>query len=195
MADLTLSELRSLDAGHHFSEDDGASHPFRARGVVISTFEEALREFSHARFNVELKDGSPGAAEATVAIVRDCGAEDRTLLTAGDDEIMRTLRERISAGDSGVAQGASVADILAVLKSAIEGRAPETPAMALQIPTEFGGNPLVTRELVEHAHAHGIQIHVWTINDPEEMARLLDLGIDGIVTDFPTRMAELIEQR
>ena len=54
---------------------------------------------------------------------------------------------------------------------------------------------LVTPELVNHAHAHGIQVHVWTINTAEEMAELLDLGVDGIVTDFPARLCELIGKR
>ena len=67
--------------------------------------------------------------------------------------------------------------------------------MALQIPPEFGGRPLVTRALIDHAHAHAIQVHVWTINTVEAMAELLDLGVDGIVSDFPGRLADLIERR
>ena len=60
---------------------------------------------------------------------------------------------------------------------------------------EFGGRPLVTAPLLKHAHAHGVQVHVWTINDRSEMTRLLDLGVDGIVSDFPGRLAALIEAR
>jgi glycerophosphoryl diester phosphodiesterase len=59
----------------------------------------------------------------------------------------------------------------------------------------FAGRPLVTRELVAHAHAHGVQVHVWTINDPLEMERLLELGVDGLVTDFPERMRALLRRR
>jgi len=67
--------------------------------------------------------------------------------------------------------------------------------MALQIPSHFGGQPLVTPELISHARAHEVAIHVWTVNDPEEMARLLDLGVDGIVTDHPERMVRLLQVR
>jgi glycerophosphoryl diester phosphodiesterase len=60
--------------------------------------------------------------------------------------------------------------------------------MALQVPSTFADRPLITKELVEHAHAHGVQVHAWTINDLEEMKTLLDLGVDGIITDYPGRM-------
>jgi len=193
--EFTLEELRRLDAGHRFSPDGGTTHPFRGQGLRIPTFEEALKAFPGARFNLELKADQPGVAEATVDAVVRSGRESLTLLTAGDDDLMARLRSQIASRSVPVAQGASVADILDVVRSARDGSAPTTPAMALQIPAEFGGQPLVTRELVEHAHAHAIQVHVWTINAPDEMAELLDLGVDGIVTDFPGRLSELIERR
>jgi glycerophosphoryl diester phosphodiesterase len=195
VCELTLEELRRLDAGHCFSPDGGATHPFRGQGLRIPTFEEALKAFPEARFNLELKADQPGIVEATIdAVVRN-SRESLTLLTAGDDGLMARLRSQIASRNVPVAQGASVADILDVVRSARDGSTPTTPAMALQIPAEFAGRPLVTRELVDHAHAHAIQVHVWTINEPEEMAELLDLGVDGIVTDFPGRLSELIERR
>ena len=52
----------------------------------------------------------------------------------------------------------------------------------------------MTPELIEHAHQHEIAVHVWTINEPEEMQTLLDLGVDGLVTDWPGRMRQLIAE-
>jgi glycerophosphoryl diester phosphodiesterase len=195
VCELALEELRRLDAGHRFSPDGGRTHPFRGQGLRIPTFEEALKAFPGARFNLELKADQPDIVEATLDAVIRNGRESLTLLTAGDDDLMARLRSQIASRDVPVAQGASVADILDVLRSARDGSAPTTPAMALQVPAEFGGRPLVTRDLVEHAHAHDIQVHVWTINAAEEMAKLLDLGVDGIVTDFPGVLSELIERR
>jgi glycerophosphoryl diester phosphodiesterase len=67
--------------------------------------------------------------------------------------------------------------------------------MALQIPARFGGRPLATRQLLDHAHAHGVQVHVWTINEPAEIEALLELGVDGLVSDFPARVVAARERR
>jgi glycerophosphoryl diester phosphodiesterase len=67
--------------------------------------------------------------------------------------------------------------------------------LALQIPPEFHDIPLVTAETVAAAHALGLEVHVWTINEPQEMERLLDLGVDGIMSDFPGRLREVAQRR
>ncbi len=125
-------------------------------------------------------------------LIEASGRQDRTLLTAGEDSIMRTLRQALAGSAVQPALGASVADILTVVRSAVAGEAPDTDSMALQIPREFGGGQLVTPELIKHCHAHGIQVHVWTVNEPAEILALLEMGVDGIVTDYPDRMADLL---
>jgi len=195
VAQLDLAELRRLDAGHRFSPDAGASFPFRDRGLRVPCLEEAFAAFPGARFNLELKQAAPLLAERAVELVLRADREERTLLTAGADEAMAGLRAELARRSARVAQGACLADVLELLRSAAEGRAPRSPAMAYQVPAEFAGRPLVTPELVAHAHASGAQLHVWTVNEPAEMARLLDLGADGLVTDFPGRLVALLAER
>jgi glycerophosphoryl diester phosphodiesterase len=69
------------------------------------------------------------------------------------------------------------------------------PGAALQIPPSFGDVALVTADSVEHAHALGLEVHVWTIDDPAEMAALLDLGVDALMTDLPQLAAHLLRER
>jgi glycerophosphoryl diester phosphodiesterase len=195
VADHTLAELQGFDAGHAFSTDGGRTHPYRGRGVKIASLEEAFDTFPGTRFNLEIKDALPGVIDATVEIVVRHRREALTLLTAGDDEIMREIRARLEQHTVPIAQGASEGDVRDFIGSAIRGGRPHIGPMALQIPADFGGRPLVTRELVEYAHAHEIQVHVWTINEPTEMAQLLDLGVDGIITDYPGRLAALLSER
>jgi glycerophosphoryl diester phosphodiesterase len=195
IAELSFAELRALDAGHRFSPDGGRTHPYRARGLRIATFEEALEAFPGARFNVELKRDDPALVEGTIRAVAEAERAERTLLTASHDGAMARLRRRLAETGLAAAVGASAGDVVRFVRAATSGTAPPPEPMALQIPTTFAGQPLVTRELVAFAHAHDVQVHVWTVNDEAEMHRLLDLGVDGIVSDFPSRVRAVAEAR
>jgi glycerophosphoryl diester phosphodiesterase len=187
----TLAELRRLDAGYRFRPDAG--FPFRGRGVRIPTLAEALETFPRLRFNLEIKERSPGLIERTLDLV--AGREDRTLLAAAADAIMADLRAAVARRDSKVAIGASAGDVLGFVRSALDGIPPPPGPMALQVPPDFAGRPLVTPRFVEHAHAHGLHVHVWTIDEPREIERLLDLGVDGVMSDFPARVVAAIARR
>jgi glycerophosphoryl diester phosphodiesterase len=193
--DRDLAALRRCDAGYHFQPEGSAEHPFRGRGLRVPTLAEALDAFPRARFNLELKEQRPGIVERCV---RDVAARERArdvLLTSANDALMADLRAHVAASGVGVALGASIGEVARFAVAALRGEPPAPGPMALQIPSEFAGRPLVTRELVEHAHRHGVHVHVWTIDDPAEMHALLDLGVDGIVTNFPARLRRLIEAR
>jgi glycerophosphoryl diester phosphodiesterase len=182
IAELDFATLQRFDAG------DG--RPIPSLGEVLAAFPEA-------RFNIEIKDTRHGASEAVLREVREHGAAERVLLTAGDDATMARLRAAVSAAQLEVAQGASAGDVLVFLRVS-RGLAPpaELPAepMALQIPVAFQGRTLVEPELLACAARHGVEVHVWTVNDPAEMRRLRDLGVDGLVTDHPDRARGLLDE-
>jgi len=192
-SESTWAELAALDAGATWRDARG-DRPFAGRGIGIASLEQAFERFPEARFNLEIKCGGRAVLERTLALVARFDRADRTLLTAGEDAIMRDLRAAVAASRLRPALGASVSEILAVIASALSGAPMPEGVMALQIPAEFGGRPLVTRALVDHAHAHGVEIHVWTINDLSEIEALLALGVDGIVTDHPGRMARWLAE-
>ncbi|MFP8881658.1 MAG: glycerophosphodiester phosphodiesterase [Myxococcota bacterium] len=187
-----FARLQSLDAAYRFSRNDGQSFPFRGAQIRIPSVDQAFARFPNARFNLELKSSEPGLVDAVVALIVRLGREDLTLLTAGDAPIMTELRTALDKLDKPIAQGASTGDVLDFIRSATDGTPPRPGPMALQIPANFAGRPLVTRELVQHAHAHAVHVHAWTINDPVEMAELLELGVDGIISDFPARLGKLV---
>jgi glycerophosphoryl diester phosphodiesterase len=195
VADRTLAELRALDAGHCFSPAPEGGFPFRGRGLRIPTLDEAFDRFPGVRMNLELKERLPGLVEDAVETVRRAGREETVLLAAADDALMAELRARLERTGVRPAVGASAGDVLAFVRAALDGKPPPPGPMALQVPTDVGGRPLVTPRFVEHAHAHGLVVHVWTVNDTDEMHRLLDLGVDGLMSDFPGRLAEVVAQR
>ena len=198
---MTRAELATLDAGYHFTIDDrGRTEPdddaaFRGKGVRIPSLEDAFTRFPEARFNLEIKTAAHDTVARVVELVARFARADRTLLTAGDDAIMRSLRAELTSQRVEAATSASVSDVVAVIRAAVEDAKPPAEVMALQIPTRFGDRALVTPALLDYAHRHGITVHVWTINEPAEMHRLLDLGVDGLVTDFPARLRDVIRRR
>ncbi len=191
---LDFAEVARLDAGHRFTSADGGA-PFRGQGVRVPRLEEALARFPGVRFNIELKHADARLANAVLDLTKRFARDALTLLAAEHDDAMQGLRRIVRERASGVALGASVADVLGFVRAAVAGSAPPGGPQALQIPAEFLGRPLVTRELVEFAHTHGVQVHVWTINDTAEMRRLLELGVDGIMSDFPGRLREVVDAR
>jgi glycerophosphoryl diester phosphodiesterase len=186
---MSLAELRTLDAGACFV-DAGGARAWRGRGLRIPTLEEAFECLPDARFNLEIKTDRPAAIGATLDRVERFGRAERTLLTAAEDDTMATLRALLAERKIRPATGACLAEIVAAVQAAVSGDPMPPGVMALQVPPAFMGDPLVTRPFVEHAHRNGIQVHVWTLNEWSEIEPMLALGVDGIVTDHPGRLAE-----
>ncbi len=192
VADLSFAELQALDAGFRFQASDG-SFPFRGRGLRVPALAEAFARFPGVRFNVEVKRSERELVRATLALVREHEREALTLIAAEREDAMALVHQEVATLGVEPALGASVADVLGFVRAAVEGREPPPRPMALQIPPEFVGRPLVTRELLEFAHKHDVQVHVWTVNEPAEMRRLLALGVDGVMSDFPGRLRECVD--
>lgn len=157
---------------------------FAERGELL-TLDAALERFPEGRFNVDVKD--PRAAEAVGRIVS--GHAHRVLLTGFSD---RTRLASLASAEAhgglrpATAPGRSVlAALLAALAVGARARVGRllSDVDALQIPERSGPVPVLTRRLIEAAHAHGAEVHVWTVNDPERMRALVARGVDGIVTD------------
>lgn len=178
----TFGQIEDLDAGFHFSRD-GRDFPYRGHGLWIPTLEEVLDAFPEVPLNIEVKQGDPAIAEEVVRILRAFEATDRVLLAAEKDPILAEVRRVGDGIPTGFAAGEVVDFVNRVSTGDFAGYAPL--GTALQIPPRFGDIELVTRESVAAARAHGLEIHVWTINQRDEMDALLALGIDGIMSDLP----------
>jgi glycerophosphoryl diester phosphodiesterase len=195
IAALSLTELQALDAGYRFSPDGGKSYPYRGQGIRVPTLREVFDALPDVRINLEVKQNDARLIEGVVRAVADCKRAERTLLAAAEDDTLAAVRNELRAKGVETAMGASVGDVLGFVRAALgEGEPPVEP-MALQVPPSFGGQPLVTPELVAFAHRNEVQVHVWTVNDEAEMARLLDLGVDGVMSDFPGRLRAVVDAR
>jgi glycerophosphoryl diester phosphodiesterase len=169
--DLTLDEIRLVQL-------EG--------GYEMPTLEEALAAFPETRFNIDVKVAE--AVGPTIDAVRRARAEHRVLLTSFDQRI----RRRVLAGLPGVATSASSWGVVAVVAAgAVPGTALRRRLIAravrgcgaVQVPERQGPLRIVTRRRVRDLEAVGVETHVWTVNEPAAMRRLLALGVHGLVSD------------
>ena len=192
--DMTLREVRSLDAGCHFTPDRGKTYPYRGRGVRVPEFGEVLREFPDHKVNVDIKEAQTSIEEAVLEAIVGASASDRVLVVSEMSEVLRRFRE-LSGG--GVPTGASRREIGAFYRLSrmhLESLS-RLVYDALQVPVESGGRRIVTRRFIKAAHNRGVRVDVWTIDEPEEMRRLLDLGADVIMTNRPEVLDSVLRGR
>lgn len=176
------AQLQRLDAGFHFTRG-GGEFPYRGHGIRIPTLEELLRRFPQTPCNMEIKQAEPPIVEEVIRIIQRNGAAGRVILAAEHDSIMTEIRHHGRDMDTGFATMEAIDFFGRVQSGDFSGYVP--PGRALQIPPRYGEIDLVTRESVALAHRHDIEVHVWTINQRDEMDDLLRLGVDGIMSDLP----------
>lgn len=177
---LTAADLAAVDAGHRF--DPEGNHPWRGRGVVVPTLDEVLRRYPGAPMIVELKTYTPEAARAVVRAVREAGAAARVCVSAFHLATVRTVRALAPE----LATGAAQAEVRWALYGARVGLRPWWHRYAaVQVPEASGLHRIVSRRFIERLHAAGVPVQVWTVNEEADMRRLLDWGVDGLITDRP----------
>jgi glycerophosphoryl diester phosphodiesterase len=188
---LSAAALAQLDAGAGFRGSDG-SHPYRGRGVRVPTLAALLEACPEVPLNIEIKQPSPPIETAVLTTLDRYGARERTLLAAEDGAIM----QRIRAAAPDVLTSFSAPEVAEFLIRLRDGNRAgyRPPGIALQVPPAFHGTPIVTAESVTAAHALGLEVHVWTINDEPEMERLIAVGVDAIMTDFPARASAVFRR-
>ena len=183
VADREWDYLRRLDAASKFNPDDG--FPLRGTGVAIPLLEDVASTFPDAMFNIDLKQS--GIARRVADEVRRLGLSDRVLIGSFHDRRIRAFRRAAPE----VATSAGPIEVTRALAS----QRPGGGADAFQVPERLGPIPIVTSRFIDAARIADKQIHVWTVNDPVDMRRLLDLGVDGIITDRPDLLNEVIGAR
>ncbi len=181
----TLSELRELDAGYRFVDLQGR-RPFRGRGVRIPTLEEVLEACPHVWVNVEAKERA--VARPLVDMILRRGEQHRVLVTA---ELERNRRD---VSDYPGPWGASRRDCLLFLfLGRLPGGSAYTPRVdVFQVPERYRGVRILTPRLIEQAHRRNIPVHIWTVDDPRDMRRLLSWGVDAIQTDRLDLLSEVL---
>ena len=190
---MTLAELKRLDAGYRWTRDGGHTFPFRGQGLTVPTLEEALARFPGARFNIEPKQEAPSIVEPLCRLLRERAAVGRVVVASFHSSVVSEFR-RACPEVATAASSSEATDFLARYRAGVsESYSP--PMQALQVPEHGMGMTVLTRGFVEAAHRRNLLVHAWTVNDEAGMRRLVGAGVDGIMTDYPDRLLEVLGRR
>jgi glycerophosphoryl diester phosphodiesterase len=173
IADLTLAELEGVG---------GSRAPLR--------LEQVFDHFPEARFNLELKDDSPAAAQALARLLRERRVTERVLVASAHRQVLAELRAA-SAGE--VTTSASTEEALEYYFCQLMKRTCPAPYSALQLPP-LGWLGITSAAFVQRVHERGLLVHYWTVDDPARMRQLLEAGADGIMTNRPDVLEPLLQR-
>lgn len=192
VGEMTLAELKRLDAAYRWTPDGGRTFPLRGSGIGVPTLEEVFAALPEMRFNIEPKRGTASVSKALCRVVRERGMSEKVLIAS----FTQTVLEEFRAECPGVATSGGPAEVskFLVLSKTGLGESYSPPMQALQIPEQAGGMRMITGGFVEAAHERNLQVHAWTVNDEARMSGLIKLGVDGIMTDYPDRLMALRER-
>ncbi|MDQ3134260.1 MAG: glycerophosphodiester phosphodiesterase [Acidobacteriota bacterium] len=190
ISQLTLAELQRLDAGYRWSPDGGKTYPHRGRGLTVPTLDEVLRAFPHLRFNIEPKQEQPSIVQPLCQMLRERGVTNRVIVGAFRSSVLEDFR-RVCPEAATSASTSEASHFLALQRAGLADTF-SPPMQALQVPETAGGWQVLTPDFIASAHRRNLQVHAWTINDVETMKRLIAAGVDGIMTDYPDRLLEVL---
>ncbi len=191
LEEMTLAEVKALDAGYYWTDDEGKTFPFRGQGITVATLEELFQAFPDMPMNIEIKlvENIP-VVEPFCQLIREHGKQDQILVASFHEDAMSAFR----AACPEVATSTSQNEVINFFARHFVGLAASysPPAQAVQVPEYRSGIHILTSRFVEDAHSRGMDVHVWTINEAEDMQRMIELGVDGIITDRPDILLELL---
>lgn len=193
IAATNLRELQQLDAGHRFTPDGGTTFPYRGHGARIPTLQEVLRAFPKLRMNIELKASLEGLPDAFAQVVRAEKAVERICCGSELDDVAYRLYRTMPEACHFFPREALTTFSIA-LKMGIDPTG-DNRFDVLDMPVYYQGERLIDPGFVEAVRGAGKWVNVWTVDDPEEMRRLIKDGVGGIMTDRPDVLRDVLSGR
>ncbi|MBP8002476.1 MAG: glycerophosphodiester phosphodiesterase [Chloroflexi bacterium] len=192
ITELTLAEIKTFDAAYRWPHnvENPTEFPYRGQGITIPTLAEIFQTFPEYRINIEIKQTEPPLAEPLCQLIREYHKEEQVLVVASDAAAIQAFREQCPE----VATGGAAAEIQLFfgLNTVFLGATYQPRMEAFQVPEYSGNIHVVTDRFVQEAHQQNVQVHVWTIDEEADMRRFIALGVDGIITNRPDLLLQLL---
>ncbi len=194
LINFTLGELEEgVDLGYRFTLDNGKTFPCRGKNWRVVTLRQAFEVFPEMRFNLDIKNAEPEVPQLLVDLITEFKREDNVLVGSFHHNQIAKFRNLLPNAPT-AASPKEVKNFIFRHKVRIN-RFFKTKYYALQVPIQYDGTRIVSKNFVTDAHSRNIAVHVWTINDRPSMEWLIRLGVDGIFTDDPWLLLETLQEK
>lgn len=189
--EMTFAELSELDAAYNWPHhDDEGERTYRGTGVTVPALEELFQAFPDMPMNIEIKQREPSIAQPLCDLLHEYDMTERVLIASFSFETMEEFRTACPT----VAISGTEPQIRTffVLNMLFLGATYQSEVEAFQVPEYFGDLHVITPRFVSTANQHNVAVHAWTIDEVEDMERMIEAGVDGIITNRPDRLLTLL---
>lgn len=193
---MTLEELQRLDAAHNWTPDNGQTHPYRGMGITIPSLAAVFERFPDMRHTIELKKTRASMAQPLCDLIRKYAMQDKVLVASFHDAALAEFRQTCPEVATSASRGEATPFVL--LGKVFLGGWVSPQYQSLQVPWNPKDSlniPIMTARFIREAHAKGIAVEPWTVDDPELMRQYIAWGVDGIITDRPDIMVALLGEQ
>ena len=193
--DLTLDQLKQLDATYKWSNDDDKTFPYRGKGIQVPTLEELFQKFPQMRYVIEIKLTENPIEKPLCELIRKHNMQDKVVIASFHDVAMQNFRKTCPEVATSASKG-EVTKFVLLGKVFLSGmvapqyqsiQPPYDPAESLNI-------PIMTKRFIREAHAKNLAVEPWTVDDPTLMKQYIQWGVDGIMTDRPDLMIQVLKE-
>lgn len=193
--DLTLVELKRLDAAYDWSNDNGQTFPYRGQGIQVPTLDEVFHKLPEMRYVIEIKLTESPIHQMLCKLIREQRMQEKVMIASFHDEAMQNFRAACPEVATSASRG-EVTRFVLLGKVFLSGlvipayesiQPPYDPAESMNI-------PIMTKRFVREAHARNVAVEPWTVNDPDLMKQYVEWGVDGIMTDRPDLLIEVLKE-
>jgi len=187
---MTLDEIKQLDAAYDWSIDDDKTFPYRGQGLTVATLEEVFQTFPNMHMTIEIKKTNASMAKPFCELIRKYNMQDKVLVASFHDERLEEFRSECP--EVATSSAKTETTVFVLLTKAYLGGFYSPKFYSLQVPEKSSGITVMTPAFVRAAHARNLAVEPWTINDEATMRKLIEWGVDGIITDRPDLMIEIL---
>jgi len=191
--EMTLEELKKLDAAYKWSNDGGQTFPYRGQGIQVPTLNELFQKFPQMRYVIEIKMTENPIDKPLCDLIREYGMQNKVLIASFHDEAMQNFRTTCPEVATSASRG-EVTRFVLLGKVFLSGLvAPKYQSIQPPYdPKESLNIPIMTKRFIHESHAKNLHVEPWTVDDPELMNQYIEWGVDAIMTDRPDLLVEIL---